>query len=78
MGLLTHEGLFLPFCVFDNAPPVEVEGSACPLLACVFSPVQLADQQPKKRNWFASRARKLSVRFFNSAKSGRGAGSKLT
>lgn len=71
MGLLTHEGLFLPFCMFDNAPPVEVEGLGCPLLACVFAPFQMTEQQPKKRNWFTSGARKLSGRFFNSAKSGR-------
>ena len=31
-----------------------------------FSP---AEKQPKKPNWFASGARKLSARFFHSAKS---------
>jgi hypothetical protein len=49
-GLFMHEGLFLPYCVFCNAAPVEVAGLGCPLLTCVFSAFQLAEKQPKKRN----------------------------
>ncbi|ERF73123.1 hypothetical protein EPUS_09121 [Endocarpon pusillum Z07020] len=74
MGLLTHDGLFLPYCVFCNAVPVEVEGFGCPLLACVFAAFQLQEEQAQRRNWFVSRAGKLNVRFFNRVKSRKKAG----
>ena len=74
MGLLTHDGLFLPRCVFCSAAPVEVEEFGCPLLACVFSTPQLPEERPQKRNWFAYTARKLNLRFYKGAKSRTGPG----
>lgn len=74
MGLLTHDEVLMPHCVFCNAPLVEVEGFGCPLLACVFSAVQLPEEQPQKPNWFVSTARKLNLRFYKGAKPKTGPG----